>query len=144
MKKEDTDNLYSKEDIIKIVTEWYLDIVDSYFYTGLDQGSVIISENTKKYSLTISETKMFLLNDILLRYYKKALSLLKKYHYTLDSLKLYFSDIDYRKFISHIKLFHRVINELLYTLGDENNKLVRSLKSVEKNIDYFYRVVNKL
>ena len=34
MKKEDTDNLYSKEDIIKIVTEWYLDIVDSYWLTG--------------------------------------------------------------------------------------------------------------
>ena len=94
-----------------------------------------VSENTKKYGLTLTEAKVFLLKDVLLEYYVTALILMRQYHKTKKNLKIYFSKIDYIKFKSHINLFYEAINELDF----EKDKVLQKVRDI---LVYFYTILN--
>ena len=116
--------------ITKAKTIIGIDIVDSYFYTGLDQGSVIISENTK--------------NII------ELVHIIKQITYDLQIIKNIYSnsvnkdnmfdiiDISNNKLTIKFNLFDIPRTVIVYTGVDVNNININDFISAYKNINIVF------
>jgi len=84
-------------------------------------GTAMVSDNTKKYSMSLDDAIRFLTFPIFLNYYQEALALLDK----KTNLLYYFGSVDYQKFQSHLDLFETASQQL--QLG-HLNKIIQKLK----------------